>query len=263
MMLHNAREREMAAHQHVLAFRQMATGVRETALQYRQQRQKFLQIREEYLRGEVNTDEYFSAAKQFVLSAIDLALDRLNLAKSESPESLQPKIVQEINTLQQLRTEVMDVNDLNALRAIYPQVRSAVVTANNQVFARVYYWGLLNATDAVLARLDVASARLAAVVDAAKANGTYSPTIDVNVTAVFAQIDSLRADVNALRQEVLAGDVNDFHSIGEQLKQIRMELREVYHEISVLIKETRRVQPTAPRQVQSRVEANAAVEVNA
>lgn len=203
----------------------------ETARRFRLVQREWMKVRQQFLAGEVDEATYFEKTKDFVLTAIDLTIERLgSIASVVGDETVASRIEERIAELEQLRSEVEAAGSLEELRALYPEVRRRVLSVQKRAVFRHYARMTIGLGRSIAARLDVAAARLAAIVDELKARGAYDENVDSAVTAIFAKIDAIKDEFNTLQSQLESGEI-DIHGFLQELAKIREEIRGVYAEI--------------------------------
>jgi len=215
-------------------YRRANTVMKQTAQRYQERYQEWLQIRRGYLEGNIDENTYFLSTKELLLDAIAVTRERLEAIAAENPEI---NVDSALGTLAELEEEVRATESLEELRAIYPEVRKTLAEIQREYVFKGYAKLTLHYSEAILAQLDLATAKLAAAVDQIKAQGTYDENIDTKVTEIFAKIDTIRTELNTVNTEVESGEitVEEFNlkilELREKLRQIFQEIRELYRKI--------------------------------
>ncbi len=261
-------------HMAVGAYRSFVDSLRETTVQFRTSRAKWEHYRVLYQRGEIDENTYFRVSKDFVLSALDVAIARLEVAKSNLPAGMDLNVSgidAAIANLEKIRGDVQAARDLNELRDLYEkEVLPAIHKDYSAVFTRVYLMATLRASDSILNQLDLAAARLTALVQTAKDLNVYSADVNSQVTKIFTDIEVVKSELNALDANVQSGKISSVRDYMAQLRQIREQMMAIYREISDLYRqiahqhvavrtrvEVHSTEHSARPEIESNVEVNA------
>jgi len=215
--------------------------IRETAERFRQSRQEWWQIRQQYLAGELDENAYFEKTRDFLLVAIDVVTTRLESIKTAANTAVTTSEIDErISELEQLKSEVNSAKALEELRVVYPRLQEKMVEVQRNVVFRNYARMSFGLCKSIAARLDVAAARLAAVADRLRATSIYDEDLDARITAVFAMIDNLRDEFNAYRARVESKEVG-VREFAQEMERIREQIRDVHREIRDLRAEVKKL----------------------
>ncbi len=212
--------------------------IREIAMRYRIKLQEWARAKRLFEEGNITEEEYFTKAKDLVLAAIDAAIERLQALKENNVVVEEASGVDTALThLEELRAKVEAAEDLNTLRKIYKEeVLPVIREYHNKVFFRFYVRGTIRAAQSIVARLDMAAARLARYVERAKEFGIYDEELDAKVTAIFAEIDAVKAELNELEAKVEAGEIAPAEYI-KKINELKRDVYDIYRDIVSVIKD--------------------------
>lgn len=219
-------------------YRKIVDVLRKTKQSYARKMQEWARYRKMYENGEIDENTYFNITKDFILTALDTTIARLEAAKShmEDKDLNTEGIENAIARLQEIRADVEAATTLEELRAIYKEeVLPAIREYHDKMFTRAYVLMTVRASQSIVARLDAAAARLTRYVELAKRKGIYDEEMETRVNAIFADIEAVKADLNALEAEVKAGDIESVKEYMEELKGIKEDVVDIYKEIRDLI----------------------------
>ena len=203
---------------------------------FQEKRSRWEHYHQLYVRGEIDENTYFQVSKDFVLSAIDTTIARLEAMSGVAEVNVD--VNSTISQLKSLREQVAATTDLNELRGLYSQkVLPELRSVNQSLFSRMYMLATIRATDSIAARLDVAAARLTEYKQLAEKTGVADENFDAKVDAIFVEISNVRSELNALQADVTAGKVTDIHVYLQRIRQIKEDLMQVYRDIHTLMKE--------------------------
>lgn len=223
-------------------YRKIVEKIRETKQKYVKRYQEWARYRKMYENGEIDENTYFNITKDFILTALDTTIARLEAAKSHMEDK---DLNTDLNTegienaiarLQEIRADVEAATTLEELRAIYKEeVLPAIREYHDKMFTRAYVLMTVRASQSIVVRLDAAAARLTRYVELAKEKGIYDEEMEERVNAIFANIEAVKAELNALEAEVKAGDIESVKEYMEELKGIKEDVVDIYKEIRDLI----------------------------
>ncbi len=258
-----ARAEEIAREhrQNMFRYKHINDAMRKTAEQIRVQMSEWMRVRAEFQKGQIDENTYFTKTKEFLLTAIDATIERLEAIKETvDNESLISAIDNRISELQNLKEKVLSAETLDDLRAIYPEIRSKIYAIQKEYVLRAYAHSTVEIANSILKQLDVAAARLSATVESMKENGTYDENIDAKVTEIYAKIETIRTELNTLSQQIDSGEI-DFQQFVQEIRTLRKNIREVYYDIRTLYRTATERLRLQIRE-RARVENNASADVN-
>jgi len=241
-------------------YRHVATVVRETARMYELKLREWLRVRAMFQEGNITEAEYLAKTKDMVVTAIQAMIERLESLASSGIIQNTADINAEIQKLETLKSEVNDVNDLTVLRTMYKEQILPELHACQETFFHYYAFGTIEAANSIVARLDVAAARLARYVDRAKALGVYDENIDSKVTAVFAEIEAIKEELNTLQTQLDQNTITPMEYV-QKIRELRADLFKVYKDIRDIVRDLikQRMQYIRTHRVRVRREVNAEV----
>ena len=245
--------------------------MRRTGAEFEEKHREWARYRAMYMKGEIDENTYFNISKDFVLSAIDTTIARLEAIKNnmETRDLNTESVENAIAELRNIREDVENAQDLETLREIYrDEVLPKLRVYHNRMFARAYILMTVRASESIVNRLDMAAARLTRIVSIAKEHNAYTPEMEARVEAVFAKIETVRAELNALEAEVKSRDIKDVREYMTKLKEIKNDVVGIYMDIRDILRDYAGVRVRAKTKAEVKtenggVEANTEVEVNA
>ncbi len=119
----------------------MREVARRTRAHLQEKLQEWAHYRQRCMDG--NCEEYFMASKELVLAAIDTAVERLESMDYNGPL---------LDRLLEYRSTVEDINDINSLREVYPEIRETFREVNRMFFHEAFV-NLIEAYKKVAERL--------------------------------------------------------------------------------------------------------------
>ena len=245
--------------------------MRRTGAEFAEKRREWERYRAMYVKGKIDENTYFNVSKDFVLSAIDTTIARLEVIKNNMEgRDLNTKSVEKaIAELKTIREDVENAEDLETLREIYrDEVLPKLRAYHNRMFARAYILMTVRASQSIVNRLDIAAARLTRIVNVAKEHNSYTPEMGARVEAVFAKIETVKAELNALEAEVRSEDIKDVREYMTKLREIKNDVVDIYMEIRDILRDYMGVRARAKIKAEVKTEnrgvkTNTEVEVNA
>lgn len=203
---------------------------------FQQKRSRWEHYHQMYLRGEIDENTYFQVSKDFVLSAIDTTIARIESVAPVADVNVDVNAT--VSQLQALRAEVADTNSLSQLRVVYSQkVLPELRKVNQEIFTRMYLLATVRATDSIVSRLDIAAARLTEYQQLAQSKGIADANFNARVDAIFAEISNVKSELNALKADVAAGKITNVREYMARIKQIKQDVVQIYGDIRSLMAE--------------------------
>ncbi len=227
--LHEAPRIEKSFLRWNLVIKRIHSSFLKTFLAYRRAFIQWLHYRKLYLKGEVNDEVYLEKSKEFLETAITIAVKRLETIKESNLAD--NNIDELISQLQELNTKVAEVNDLNTLRSLYKdEIRPALITTDHII--RAYYGtvSLMAMTGAVM-KIDVGVHRILVVLQ----RHGIDINKDKNVQAILSKLEELRSKLIDLRESYASGKISGKEFL-ERLKELRDEIQRTIMELRSLLR---------------------------
>ncbi len=213
------------------AYMRINDVIAQTARQFRLAEERWMRVRQMYLRGEVNESIYLEATKQFLITAIQATADRVKAFEQVSTDlNLNATVSADLNKLLQLEQEVNAATSIEEIRAIYPEIRELIQKINRETVLRDYAQLTVMYGESITMQLQVAAARLIAISTELNAEGKLDENTQAQISAIFAQIAQVRDEFNTLRMQLREGNI-DTETFLRSVAELRAQIREIYREI--------------------------------
>ncbi len=222
------------ARKHVLRYREMVSKVHQAVRRFRLKVQEWQKVRKMCQEGNQEACyQYLDATKEMILTAIDTAIDRLEFVAEANIEVNVAEINQAIATLEEYKAQVTEINDINDLREIYPEIREAIRLAN-KLFNKYYALSTIGVAQGLTFRLEAAVVRLQAILERLKLRGIDVSEAEDTITQVIAKLTALEEELNNAREQLLAGQITP-EEFMQQIKEIRAAIWSAYRDVRGVI----------------------------
>ena len=215
-------EANLPVRKFVLEVKKINRVFRETFTEYRNTFLEWLNYRQLYLRGEIDENVYLEKTKEFLQTAISVAIKRLETLQDTNAEDT--NVDELINVLIELNVTVSSVNDLNTLRALYREEIKPLLEVVKEITKEYYSAVSFMAMTGVVIRAEVALKKMEHFFRMGIARETNE------IRALMNHIKQIKEEIEELKQSYLDGEISgeDFLT---RLKELRDELRAVIEEI--------------------------------